>query len=90
MQAIHRVATNGTLVRIAGVALSPGAGNLTGFPGSMRGPTGILVSGNSIFIADTGNHAIRRWDATSGNLSNFAANPWGGELHVVLCGPCLH
>ena len=55
---------------------------------SFRNPRGLIVSGNNIYVADTGNHAIRRIDLTTKNVVTLAGNgsktdiasPWDVEM----------
>lgn len=41
---------------------------------SLSEPTDVFVSSNALYIADTGNHRVRRVDLTTGSISTFAGN----------------
>lgn len=69
---------------VAVVAGAPEAGDVDGSLslGRLRTPHGVTVdaAGTTVFIADTGNHKIRRLDVISGALSTLAgsgAAAWG-------------
>ncbi|MCU0893447.1 MAG: redoxin domain-containing protein [Rhodospirillales bacterium] len=47
-------------------------------------PQGLAANGRSLFVADTGNHAIRRIDLATGMVSTLAGT---GERGGVLCRP---
>lgn len=54
---------------LAGFANIPGSSD--GSIGLLRSPTGVAMSGNYVFVADSGNHTIRRFDFLFG-LSTVA------------------
>ena len=41
---------------------------------SLSEPTDVFVSSSALYIADTGNHRVRRVDLTTGSISTFAGN----------------
>ena len=73
---IRRVDTAGTITTIAG---GPGAGRFSGDGGmateaSLRYPAGVAVdSSDNLYIADWGNHRIRKVD-TAGTITTIAGN----------------
>ncbi|MGB0581262.1 MAG: SMP-30/gluconolactonase/LRE family protein [Limisphaerales bacterium] len=78
---IRRIAVDGTVATFAGLAGQ--ADHLDGQASSARfsSPIGLAVdAAGNIFVADSGNHVIRRIDS-SGNVSTFAGRPeeWGSE-----------
>jgi sugar lactone lactonase YvrE len=69
---VRKVAPDGTVTTIAGTAGLAGA--LDGPPGIglLNGPAGLEIDGQgNLYVADSGNHAIRRID-NLGNLSTYA------------------
>jgi hypothetical protein len=64
--ATHAVTT------LAGSAASPGYAD--GRTALFRSPTGLWGDGTSLFVADTGNHVIRKIDLTTGVVSTVAGN----------------
>jgi hypothetical protein len=57
---------------IAGLAGNSGYVNATGSSARFNNPTGITNDGTSIYISDRGNHAIRKLDISTMNVSTFA------------------
>lgn len=51
---------------------------------SFNHPQGLIATSDAIFVADTGNHAIRRIDLATGNISTLAGN---GQRGKNLDGP---
>lgn len=45
-----------------------------GRPGSFNGPQGLIADERAIYVADTGNHAIRRIDRATGAVTTLAGN----------------
>ncbi len=69
---IRMIAANGTVTTILGAAGVPGSIDANGIASRFRGPTGLaLDSSGNLFIADTGNHTIRKV-TTAGDVSTFA------------------
>src|SRR6185369_12856446 len=84
---IHRIASNGEVVIIAG---SRQAGLVDGLPASalFRSPGGSAFAG-ALYVADSGNDAIRRIDAAVSIASidpRFGAAAGGTEVHVIGSG----
>jgi sugar lactone lactonase YvrE len=69
--AVLTVVANGTVSTFAGAAGSPGSGDGLGTAAHFLSPFAIATDGNVLFVADTGNHTIRRIDA-AGNVSTWA------------------
>jgi sugar lactone lactonase YvrE len=69
---IRKITTGGVVSTFAGVSAVVGANDNTGSSATFRGPTNIVAdaSGN-LFIADTGNHMIRRV-TPAGVVTTFA------------------
>lgn len=60
---IRRVTPSGDVTTIAGLAGTPGSADGTGGAGGtarFNSPLGIAVIGSNLFVADTGNHTVRR------------------------------
>jgi hypothetical protein len=72
-QAVIRVMPDGTSFVVAGKPFTPG--NADGVPGMLNVPTGIDVDdAGNVYIADTGNHTIRRL-TPDGVLETIAGSP---------------
>ena len=72
---IREVAIDGSSVStLAGAPGQSGTG--TGLSGQLNGPTGVYAPSSTslVYIADTGNHAIRTYDP-SGGVQNYAGLP---------------
>jgi hypothetical protein len=58
---IRKITSAGVVTTLAGAADAPGSADGTGTAASFRGPMGIAVSSSGVvYVADTGNRAIRR------------------------------
>ncbi len=76
---IRRRAPSGTVSTFAGFAGSPGSTNGVGSVARFNAPLGLALAANGdLFVADSGNHAIRRI-TTDGNVTTFAGGleQWG-------------
>ena len=81
---IRRIATDGTIATIAGTGIAgAGAGGYGGDGGpalqaQLNGPTGVAVGSDGVvYIADVGNHRIRRI-ATDGTIDTLAGTGTAG------------
>ncbi|HET9439618.1 MAG TPA: hypothetical protein VFO52_05585 [Longimicrobiales bacterium] len=85
---IRVINTNGTLGTIAGNGIMGEAPDgATATNASINLPTGLAVSGNTLYFTETGTHTIRALDLTAGTLTKVAgigANGFSGDL-----GPAL-
>lgn len=72
---IRQITLTGNVVNYAGVAGQVGSTNATGVNARFSSPKGIVVdSTNSLYIADTGNHTIRKIDQLQ-IATTFAGSP---------------
>jgi sugar lactone lactonase YvrE len=72
---IKKLTATGSLATIAGSGL-PGFANGTGAAAQFRSPSGVAVDiAGNLYIADTGNHAIRYIAASTGGVSTLAGQP---------------
>ncbi len=81
--------TSGDVTTIAGTG-KPGRAD--GTPGALYEPGGLGLAGDTLYIADTNNHAIRRLDLATGALSTLpiierATEPTFPALEVVPTAP---
>lgn len=90
---IHRVAADGTITLWAGVADTPGSSDGPAASATFSNPEGIAVdAGGVVYVADSGNHTIRRIDP-SGAVTTLAGSPGqcggvdGTGATARLCGP---
>jgi hypothetical protein len=63
---IRSVTSGGSLASVAGLPFYPGPANGTGSGARFTSPAGIAVTGATIYVADTGNHTVRKIE--SGNV----------------------
>ena len=78
---VFRVDTSGTLTRVAGSSSAPGFSGDGGAATSARlaYPAGIaLDSAGNLYIADSGNHRIRKVAAANGSISTIAGTGFLG------------
>jgi len=71
---IRKIAPDGTVTTLAGLAGIPGDGDGTGSAARFRSPGGIASLGGDLYVADTENHTIRRIDP-SGAVTTIAGSP---------------
>lgn len=72
---IRRIVANGGVNTLAGAAGLPGSSNGTGTAARFNAPAGIAVdAAKNVFVADTGNHAIRKI-TSAGVVTTLAGNP---------------
>lgn len=77
-----RMVCAGTQAAIAGTSCSA-AGIISTVAGAtgaqLRGPSGVAIDGaGNLYIADTGNHVVRRLSAATGVMTTFAGNGTAG------------
>ena len=74
---IRKIATDGTVSTLAGSAGVTGGADGNGSAASFNAPTGIAIGPEGdLYVADTGNHAIRRV-TTSGVVTTYAGTGGG-------------
>ena len=94
--------TNKTVSTIAGSG-TPGHANGVGTAAQFDGPTGIAVSGGTLYVADTDNHRIRAIDIASRTVRDIAGDGTAGSTngigtaarlnrptHIVVSGSTLY
>lgn len=69
---IRKVTTAGVVTTLAGTAGTPGSADGTGGSARFDAPVGIAAIGTNLYVADTGNHTIRRVATPSGQVATFA------------------
>ena len=85
---IRRVGLDGVINTVAGDGnVGRGGNNNPAINASLDTPFDVWVAANGdLFIADSGNHAIRRVDAATGNILAFAGNSNGSQGSVDPAG----
>lgn len=58
----------------------PGFIDLGAGDSAFNGPQGLVANGRSVFVADTGNHAIRRIDLATGSVGTLAGTGTRGDV----------
>ncbi len=71
---IRKVTTGGDVTTVAGSAGIPGSADGLSAVARFRSPLGIAVLGGSLYVADSGNHTIRKVLVPSGATSTFAGS----------------
>ncbi len=61
-----------SVATFAGTAGTPGIANGTGTAASFNGPTGIISTGPNLYVADKGNHAIRKITVPGAVVTTFS------------------
>lgn len=69
------VISSGAVTTLAGLALTSGSADGTGVAARFSYPSGITTDGNVLYVADAGNHTIRKIDITSGAVTTLAGSP---------------
>jgi hypothetical protein len=73
---VRRVTAEGVVTTVAGAAGTPGsADSTTGADARFDSPLGIAAVGSNLFVADTGNHTVRRIGTAS---SSFPVDTFAG------------
>ena len=66
------VISTGAVTTLAGTVGTSGLANGTGVAATFNNPLGLAVSGTDLYVADTGNHSIRKIVISSGAVTTFA------------------
>ncbi len=69
------VIATGAVSTLAGVALSSGSSNGVGAAAMFRFPEGITTDGTYLYVADSGNHTIRKIEIANRTVSPLAGEP---------------
>jgi len=80
--AIRKVTSAGAVTTIAGSTADPpeqGFVDATGTAARFRSPRGIATDGNFLYVADTGNHAIRKIGIGTGAVTTLAGDGTAGS-----------
>ncbi|GAB4361781.1 MAG: hypothetical protein Kow00128_00880 [Deltaproteobacteria bacterium] len=72
---IRKIDAAGNVSTFAGRFGVAGSADGTGTAARFRSPSGIAAVGNLLYVADTGNHTIRRIVASSGVVTTLAGSP---------------
>ncbi len=78
---IRKVTTAGVVTTIAGNPGVPGSDDGIGSFALFRSPLGIAAAGSDLFVADTGNHTIRRIATPAGAVDTYAGS--AGQPGIV-------
>jgi hypothetical protein len=70
--AIRAVTTAGVVTTLAGTIGTSGSANGTGTAATFNAPTGIATDGTNVYVADYGNHIIRKIVISSGVVTTVA------------------
>ena len=71
-QTIRVISSTGAVSTLAGSVGNTGTTDSTGTTAKFNTPAGIATDGTSLFIADSGNHTIRKVDIATGVVTTFA------------------
>lgn len=73
---IRKITSAGVVTTLAGVATTPASSGYVnaavGTTAKFNFPTTLVLSGGALYVTDTGNHAIRKIDTTTGEVTTFA------------------
>ena len=75
------VISTGVVSTIAGSAGSSGKTDGTGTAAKFKDPTRLVPVGNNLYVADTGNHRIRKVVIDNGTVTTFAGSSSGNDDH---------
>jgi DNA-binding beta-propeller fold protein YncE len=70
--AIRIVTTGGVVTTLAGTIGTSGSANGTGTAATFYGPAGIVTDGTDVYVADSGNHLIRKIVIATGAVTTVA------------------
>ena len=69
---IRKVTTGGVATTLAGTAGTSGTADATGTSAKFNTPTGIVSDGTNLYVADSGNHTIRKVVIVGGAVTTLA------------------
>ena len=69
---IRKVTTGGVATTLAGTAGTYGSADATGTSATFNTPTGIVSDGTNLYVADSGNHTIRKVVIVGGAVTTLA------------------
>jgi len=77
---IRKITSAGVVTTLAGVATTPASSGYVnaavGTNAKFNFPTTLVLTGGALYVTDTGNHAMRKIDTATGEVTTFAgANP---------------
>lgn len=72
--AVRKVTLSGVVTTLAGLPGTPGSKDGTSTVARFDSPQGIASAGTSLYVADTGNHTVRKVATPSGAVSTFAGS----------------
>lgn len=76
---VRRIETDGTLTTVAGTGVAgPGGDGGPAMSARLRGPTGLFLAGQSLYVADSGNNRIRVVDLADGIIRGLAGTGVAG------------
>ena len=81
--AIRKVTAAGVVTTIAGLPGTPGFVNDTGGLARFNAPKGIATDDSSLFVADAGNHAIRKIVIATGAVTTLAGTGAAGYANIA-------
>jgi len=70
--AIRTVTTAGVVTTLAGAIGTSGSANGTGVAATFNSPTGVATDGTNVYVADSGNHTIRKVVISTGVVTTLA------------------
>ncbi len=80
---VRKITSNGIVSTIAGLAGNTGSADGTGNAVRLATPYGIALDGsNNIYIADSGNHVIRKGTAVTGNTVTIQSQPKAQYVNI--------
>jgi sugar lactone lactonase YvrE len=80
--AIRKVTAAGVVTTFAGIPGTPGFVNDTGTLARFNTPRGIATDGSFLFVADSGNHAIRKIGIATGAVTTLAGTGASGYANT--------
>jgi hypothetical protein len=80
--AIRKVTAAGVVTTVAGLPGTSGFVNDTGTLARFNAPRGIATDGSSLFVSDSGNHAIRKINIVTGAVTTLAGTGASGYANT--------